>query len=154
MTCTKTLLVATAAAALVACGERRYESDDEMGRDRGRAADTARQNDDPEARDDEANATAGAKVTLDVLRNDRDPDRDLLTVREVAQPDNGVVRIGADGRLEYTPNAGFEGVDEFEYTVEDGRGGTSSATVTIRVGAQSGTEAESEIEAETELEER
>jgi large repetitive protein len=35
----------------------------------------------------------------------------------------------------YTPNAGFVGTDQFEYTIEDTRGIRSRARVTVRVGA-------------------
>jgi hypothetical protein len=42
-----------------------------------------------------------------------------------------------DGTFTYTPNAGFEGEDSFEYTITDADGDTDTATVTVNVGADS-----------------
>ncbi|MEL0583766.1 MAG: cadherin-like domain-containing protein [Candidatus Thiodiazotropha sp. (ex. Lucinoma kazani)] len=35
----------------------------------------------------------------------------------------------------YTPNPNFSGVDNFTYTIDDGNGGTDTATVFVTVGA-------------------
>jgi RHS repeat-associated protein len=86
----------------------------------------------PVARDDSATTARGVAVTVDVLENDTDPDADVLVVTEVGAADNGTVEIVADG-IAYTPTAGYVGSDQFTYTVSDGRGGTSSATVTVDV---------------------
>ena len=45
----------------------------------------------------------------------------------------GQLNFNAQGELEYTPPAGFEGDDFFGYTIQDPNGGTDSATVTISV---------------------
>ena len=67
---------------------------------------------------------------------DSDPDGDPLTVISVVSPGSAggtvVVNAASDG-LEYTPAAGFSGVESFDYTVSDGLGGSDSATVTVTV---------------------
>ena len=40
-----------------------------------------------------------------------------------------------DDRILYTPNGGFNGADQFTYTIQDTRGIQSTARVTVRVGA-------------------
>ncbi len=73
---------------------------------------------------------------IDVVSNDVDPDGELdfATVTIVNQPANGVAIAMGDGRISYTPNVGFDGVDTFTYTVADYDGVTSNeATVTVTV---------------------
>lgn len=71
-------------------------------------------------------------VLIDVLANDADPDQDRLTVVAVTRPANGTAAAFGDA-VTYTPGPGFSGVDSFSYTVADGQGGESSATVTVTV---------------------
>ncbi|QLI81006.1 retention module-containing protein [Chitinibacter fontanus] len=68
-----------------------------------------------------------------LLGNDVDPDGDPLTITGVGPAANGTIVLNADGSLTYTPNANFNGTDSFTYTVTDGKGGFSTATVTIGV---------------------
>jgi len=89
----------------------------------------------PQAVRDAATTSYGRPVTIDVLANDSDPDNDTLAIDSVTQPEHGSVRING-GRVIYTPDPGFSGTDRFTYTVVDGHGGTSSATVTVTVGQQ------------------
>ncbi len=70
---------------------------------------------------------------VDVLANDTDPDDDRLTVISVTNGANGVVSIRPDGRLDYVVRRGWEGIDRFNYTISDGKGGTSTAMVTIQI---------------------
>lgn len=69
---------------------------------------------------------------IDVLANDSDPDEDSLILQSVVQPAHGTVTIEAN-QASYTPDAGFDGTDSFEYTVSDGNGGTAAGTVDILV---------------------
>ncbi|WP_250862538.1 Ig-like domain-containing protein, partial [Caballeronia sp. INML3] len=46
---------------------------------------------------------------------------------------NGVLKLNANGTLEFTPKADFNGEVSFEYTVSDGKGGTDTATVRMNV---------------------
>jgi predicted extracellular nuclease len=87
----------------------------------------------PTANNDRAATNKGRPVTVNVLRNDSDPDRDRLTVSRFTQGRNGTVRRGANGTLTYAPKRNFVGTDRFAYTVSDGRGGTDTATVTVTV---------------------
>jgi DNA/RNA endonuclease G (NUC1) len=92
-------------------------------------------NDDPDAVDDEATVAedSGAN-TINVRANDSDVDGDTLTVTAVTQGANGSVAItngGAD--VSFTPNANYFGPDSFTYTVEDGNGGSDTATVNVTV---------------------
>ncbi len=73
-------------------------------------------------------------MQLDVLTDDTDPEGDDLTIVEVVQPENGTVTFAANGDLIYTPDAGYFGPDEFTYTITDGHGGESTATVILVVG--------------------
>lgn len=86
----------------------------------------------PVAANDSANTSEDTLVNIPVLANDADPDGDMLTV-VTASAGNGTVTIRADGTLDYTPNANFNGTDSIVYTISDGNGGTSTATVAVTV---------------------
>ncbi len=87
----------------------------------------------PNAVDDMAIVDEDTSVIVDVLGNDLDPDNDPLTVDSATDSSNGLTTVNADGTVTYTPNADFNGTDEFTYTISDGNGGTSTATVTVTV---------------------
>ncbi|WP_250028212.1 Ig-like domain-containing protein [Paractinoplanes maris] len=87
----------------------------------------------PVAQPDSVTVPAGTAATIDVLANDRDPNNDPLTVTIDVAPAHGTATVGANGRVTYTPAAGYLGTDSFHYTVDDGRGGTAGATVTAGV---------------------
>ncbi|MEM3119124.1 MAG: tandem-95 repeat protein, partial [Nitrososphaerales archaeon] len=71
-----------------------------------------------------------------VLANDTDADGDTLNITSFTQPTNGTVEAGTlANTLRYIPNANFNGVDTFTYTVSDGNGGTDTATVSVTVSA-------------------
>jgi VCBS repeat-containing protein len=70
-----------------------------------------------------------------VLVNDYDLDTsDVLTAVLQDNPQNGVLNFHADGSFDYTPNAGFTGVDWFRYIPYDGHQNGNLTTVTITVG--------------------
>lgn len=85
--------------------------------------------------DDTAATEQNQAVTVDVLANDADPNNDTLMVIGVGTPAHGIAAIDPAGSVTYTPTAGFAGLDNFTYTVNDGRGGTAQATVNITVNA-------------------
>ena len=87
----------------------------------------------PVAVDDEATTDEGRVVDIAVLRNDRDPDDDVLILVSVTRGANGWVLINGDETLRYQPNEGFSGLDGFAYTITDGRGEAATATVSVRV---------------------
>jgi hypothetical protein len=65
-----------------------------------------------------------------VLNNDSDPDSDSLTIYSVTQGTNGSVAINGSDVI-YTPDDNYHGNDSFTYTINDGRGGTDTATVFV-----------------------
>jgi hypothetical protein len=88
-------------------------------------------NEPPVAVDDEAIMDIG-QVDIDVLNNDRDPDGDPLTIAQVADPPHGTAMVNGS-LITYVPDVGFHGSDAFDYTVDDGRSGTATATVVVTV---------------------
>ena len=86
----------------------------------------------PSATNDNVTTNEDTQILIPVLANDRDPDGDTLTVTS-AVAGNGTVFINPNGSLSYTPNANFNATDTIFYTISDGEGGLSSATVNITV---------------------
>ncbi|BCY15228.1 Ig-like domain-containing protein [Actinoplanes sp. L3-i22] len=84
----------------------------------------------PTARPESVTRPAGLPSTIDVLLNDDDPNGDPLTVTVDTPATHGTATVAA-GRVAYQPVAGYAGPDAFHYTIADGHGGTSGATVTI-----------------------
>ncbi|MFS2126780.1 Ig-like domain-containing protein [Pseudomonas sp. Pseusp97] len=91
-------------------------------------------NDGPSAVADTASAQEDTTLKIDVLGNDTDPDGDSLTVTS-ASAGNGSVVINQDGTLSYTPKANFSGSDTITYSISDGHGGTSTASVAVTIAA-------------------
>ena len=89
-------------------------------------------NDAPTARDDSAVVSGGSSVTIPVLANDSDVDGDALSVVAAGTPAGGSVSYAATS-VTYTADAGFSGSDSFAYTVGDGKGGYSTAHVSVTV---------------------
>ena len=68
-----------------------------------------------------------------VLGNDTDADGDPLTAVLITDVANGVLTLNADGSFSYIPNAGFEGIDQFQYAAFDGERLSAPATVSLLV---------------------
>ncbi|MCM7083970.1 Ig-like domain-containing protein [Enterobacter roggenkampii] len=102
------------------------------GRDNGSVTSTLtiQYNTIPDAVDDNATTHAGVAKVIDVLANDRFSNSDKA-VTAVTQGNNGSVAI-ENGKVRYTPNAGFNGTDSFTYTVTSG-GVTETATVNVTI---------------------
>ncbi|MDZ4084859.1 MAG: DUF2341 domain-containing protein, partial [Bdellovibrionales bacterium] len=84
----------------------------------------------PVAVDDTVNVTTLSPITIAVISNDTDANGDFLTITNVSTPNSGTaVRVGRS--IRYTPSEDFSGVDGFNYTISDGRGGTDTASVTL-----------------------
>ncbi|TXN34248.1 T9SS type B sorting domain-containing protein [Flagellimonas hymeniacidonis] len=92
-----------------------------------------------DAFDDSVTTEQDISVDIDVLANDNDlPVSGTLTT---TTPTNGTIIINenatlgnpSDDFITYTPNPGYLGPDAFDYTICDGSGNCSTATVTILV---------------------
>lgn len=75
----------------------------------------------PIANNDYNNTLVDVPVSGNVLTNDIDLNGDNLIVNTtpVSNPSNGSVVLNSNGTFTYTPNPGFEGEDQFIYTVCD-----------------------------------
>jgi hypothetical protein len=76
----------------------------------------------------------GTKKTasINVLKNDSDPDGDQIRILRWRTPASGTARC-AGAICTYTKGSSFAGHDSFRYTITDGGGGTASARVKIRL---------------------
>ena len=95
----------------------------------------------PSAGDEDVTTPFREAVFIPVLENDSDPNGDTLRITEFTDPENGMVFVDdkdtpddpTDDALMYLPNSDFAGTDSFEYTIDDGHGGTDTATVVVTV---------------------
>ena len=103
-------------------------------------------NEAPIAQDDTATTQQNKAVNVPVLINDSSPDGNALAIDSFTQGSKGMVTLNNNGTLGdttddflvYTPatqsNRSIGFIDSFEYTISDGNGVTSTATVTVAVG--------------------
>jgi serine protease len=89
----------------------------------------------PVARPDTATTNQDQAVVIHVLANDSDPDGDSFSLVSVTAAANGTTVRNSNGTVTYTPRLGFSGTDSFSYTIADVHGATSTAAVTVTVGA-------------------
>ncbi|MCB0960871.1 MAG: tandem-95 repeat protein, partial [Acidimicrobiales bacterium] len=89
--------------------------------------------DEPVAADDAHRTPWGTPLTVDapgILGNDTGTG---ITVNDHTDPGHGMLAQQDDGSFTYTPDAGFHGVDTYDYEIIDETGQTASATVRITV---------------------
>jgi hypothetical protein len=72
-------------------------------------------------------------VTVPVLENDSDPDQDPLKVTLALAPAHGTVTVHDSGSITYTPACGLHSSETFVYRLDDGAGGSDTATVIVTV---------------------
>ena len=91
----------------------------------------------PVAVDDAFLGDEDTVISGNVRGNDTDVDGDALSViaATLTTVNGGTVELLADGTFTYTPAANYNGTDSFEYTLEDGAGGSDIGTVTLTVNA-------------------
>ena len=89
----------------------------------------------PTANNDSATTDEDTPVDVNVLANDVEPDGDTLNVVSVTQGTNGTVSVNPDKTIHYAPALNFFGSDSFTYTIDDGHGGQSTATVNVTINA-------------------
>jgi hypothetical protein len=88
----------------------------------------------PVAVNDAVSTPFATPVVVSVLTNDSDPNGDALTVASVSAATRGLTLLSAGRKtVLYTPILSC-GADRFNYTIGDGRGGASSASVTVTIG--------------------
>lgn len=73
----------------------------------------------PVATDDAGLAFSGAMSSFDVLSNDTDPDDDTLTLVDLGPTQHGSAGI-MNGKVNYTPAAGYTGTEVITYRITDG----------------------------------
>jgi hypothetical protein len=96
------------------------------------------QNLDPIARDDRGiRALEDETILIDpdtLLANDGDPDDDPVFFEDISRfAENGKVRLVEGGMIEFVTRENFNGTASFEYFINDGRGGTDSATAFVTI---------------------
>jgi len=97
----------------------------------------------PTTVDDSATVQAGDMIQINVLTNDSDADGDTLTIDSVdTSATTGTVTIDTGGLITFDTSTAFDNlasgttvIDTYTYTVSDGFGGMTTATVSITVKA-------------------
>ena len=87
----------------------------------------------PVAQADAITVTSEEPIVVDVLSNDLAAPGVNLSVTNAVSSVQASVSFNDDGTLNYVPRPGFVGVDVVTYTVSDGLGGFTTATVTVTV---------------------
>jgi Ca2+-binding RTX toxin-like protein len=106
---------------------------------------TAPVNTPPVANADTVSANQNTAINISVatlLANDTDANNDPLSITGVSNPtggtavlnNNGTPTNSADDFITFTPTTGFSGNASFNYSLSDGKGGSSSASVTVAIG--------------------
>ncbi len=98
-------------------------------------------NDAPVASDDASSTTEDTAVTIDLVGNDFDAEAATPAIAGLNDSATiGLLTPNGDGTVTYDPSGRFDvlrdgdvAVDTFEYTIDDGMGGTDAATVTVEV---------------------
>ena len=91
-------------------------------------------NTNPIAVNDLASTEEDSPVTINVLINDSDSDGDSLSVTDLIST-QGSALINADYSITFIPSNNFYGTASITYTLSDGQGGLSTATVSVNVNA-------------------
>jgi len=106
---------------------------DQRGVDRGTRPDIgAYENAAPNARFDFVTVRRGGSVTIPVLANDSDFDGDPMAITNYSKPLGGRLILNANSTFTYQSRTAIQN-DTFRYTITDGKGATSTATVQIRI---------------------
>lgn len=90
-------------------------------------------NQSPVANNDSASLTVGTSTSIMVLANDSDPDGDAIFVSGVGAPTGGSASVAPGGGYVIYNAPATAGTYNFVYSINDGRGGTSVATIYVTV---------------------
>lgn len=81
-----------------------------------------------------SNTTLNVPRNVGVLSNDIEPEGSPMAVLPGPAPRSGQLQLNADGSFSYTPQPGFNGMDQFSYQASDFSQLSGMGTVTIAVG--------------------
>lgn len=87
----------------------------------------------PIAINDSVEVHENAAKTFDPRVNDTNPQNATLTITSQTAPAHGTIANNNGTSLTYTPNTSYLGADSLNYTISDGQGHTSTATISITV---------------------
>jgi len=87
----------------------------------------------PVAFDADAATTEDTALSGQLTAADADADELAFSLAEDGAPLHGTLALRSDGTFTYVPNPDYAGDDRFTYVVDDGQGGTASATVRLDV---------------------
>jgi hypothetical protein len=94
---------------------------------------TGELNNPPTLVSDMAQTAKGQPVTIDVLANDSDKEKDLLTIEKATVIEGQGEASVVEGGIAFTPAADFTGTAVIEYQANDFRGGPETAEITVTV---------------------
>ena len=109
------------------------EEEDDEPRQKVLSQDIAEVNNRPIAINDKATTESNIPVNINILRNDKDSDGDKLSIMGMSPPLKGKIETSSDGIITYTPLESWSGTERFGYSINDGRGGVASGSVTVIV---------------------
>jgi uncharacterized repeat protein (TIGR01451 family) len=87
----------------------------------------------PNAVDDSVTVASGGTVISDVLRNDSDPEGDIMTVTQTSEPGHGTVVLSWNGIFTYTHDGSPAPSDDFTYEVCDSGIPSRCNTATVNI---------------------
>lgn len=91
-------------------------------------------NDNPTAAADTAICAQDNNVSISAKSNDTDAETAAdIAITSAGNGGHGTTVLNGDQTITYTPNASWNGVDTFTYTLSDGHGGSATGTVTVYV---------------------
>ncbi|MFT7374320.1 MAG: hypothetical protein ACI9T9_003026, partial [Oleiphilaceae bacterium] len=91
-------------------------------------------NDLPILADHQTSTEQSVEIIINALANAYDPDGDILNII-ASTAGHGTVTINNNQSITYQPSPDFSGEDIISYTASDGKGGVSTAIITVLVSA-------------------
>ncbi len=87
----------------------------------------------PVAVNDAVTTPQGIAVDADVLANDTDGNGDALTITDAVVTTGSGTALAVNNKVRFTPTPEFVGTAKITYTIDDGRGATATAVLTVTV---------------------
>lgn len=92
-------------------------------------------NDIPVAQNETITLLEDTLTSIDILANDSDTDGDTLIIQSATSNQGQVEIIAIPHSLSFTPQEHFNGNGQIDYTISDGNGGTTNASVFLTITA-------------------